>query len=101
MQTNSWITRSVGVLAAVVAAAFTTDSAWADGYQRGGIAPIAGCANFRGFYVGGNIGWAMLTAHQNDLDGFTSPISSVPTLFEQTQLVRRHSLVRGLRSLRK
>jgi len=69
MQLNYWITRSIGALAAVAAVAFTTGSASADGYQRGGIAPIARCANFGGFYVGGNIGWATLTAHQNDLDG--------------------------------
>src|SRR5262245_35894181 len=69
MQLNYWITRSIGTLAAVAAVAFTTGSAFADGYQRGGIAPIARCANFGGFYVGGNIGWATLTAHQNDLDG--------------------------------
>ena len=84
MQTNSWITRSIGLLAVVVAAAFATGSAWADGYQRRGIAPIAGCANFGGFYVGGNIGWAMLTAHQNDLDGFTSPILHQPASFTAT-----------------
>src|SRR5262245_14147040 len=84
MQTNSWITRSLGVLAVVVAAAFAIGSAWADGYQRGGIVPIAGCATFRGFYVGGNIGWAMLTAHQNDLDGFTSPMLLQPASFTAT-----------------
>jgi outer membrane immunogenic protein len=73
MQTSTWITRSIGVMAAVAAAAFTTGSASADGYQRRGVAPVvAGCANFGGFYVGGNIGWATLTAHQNDLDGVTN-----------------------------
>jgi outer membrane immunogenic protein len=73
MQTNHWITRSIGVLAAIAATAFATGSASADGYQRRGVvAPIAGCANFGGFYVGGNIGWATVTAHQNDLDGITN-----------------------------
>jgi outer membrane immunogenic protein len=72
MQQNTWITRSIGVLVAVAASALATSSASADGYQRRGIAPIsAGCANFGGFYAGGNIGWASLTAHQNDLDNFT------------------------------
>src|SRR5215475_2668773 len=69
MQTNTWITRSIGVLAAIAATAFATGSASADGYQRRGVVPVAGCANFGGFYIGGNIGWATLTAHQNDLDG--------------------------------
>src|SRR5215475_8624006 len=69
MQTNTWITRSIGVLAAIAATAFATGSASADGYQRRGVVPVAGCANFGGFYIGGNIGWASLTAHQNDLDG--------------------------------
>jgi outer membrane immunogenic protein len=72
MQQNSWITRSIGVLVAVAAAALGTSGASADGYQRRGLAPVSGCANFGGFYVGGNIGWASLTAHQNDLDGFTT-----------------------------
>jgi len=73
MQQNSWITRSLGVLAAVAATALATSSASADGYQRRGLAPIsAGCANFGGVYFGGNIGWASLTAHQNDLDGFST-----------------------------
>src|SRR5262245_39718563 len=80
MQTNTWITRSIGVLAAMAAVAFTTGSASADGYQRRGVAPIAGCANFGGFYAGGNIGWATVTAHQNDLDGFFT----VPTSFTAT-----------------
>jgi outer membrane immunogenic protein len=70
MQTNRWVTRGIGVLAAIAAAAFATSSASADGYQRRGVVPVAGCANFGGFYAGGNIGWATLTAHQNDLDGF-------------------------------
>jgi len=83
MQTSTWITRSIGVLAAIAAAAFTTGSASADGYQRRGVAPVAaGCANFGGFYVGGNIGWASVTAHQNDLDGFTT--GGVPTSFTVT-----------------
>jgi len=73
MQQNSWIKCSIGVLAAVAATALATSSASADGYQRRGLAPVsAGCANFGGFYVGGNIGWASLTAHQNDLDGFST-----------------------------
>jgi outer membrane immunogenic protein len=70
MQQNSWITRSIGVLVAIAATAFATGSAPADGYQSRGVAPLAGCANFGGFYVGGNIGWATLNAHQNDLDGY-------------------------------
>ena len=83
MQTSTLITRSIGVLAAIAAAAFTTGSASADGYQRRGVAPVAaGCANFGGFYVGGNIGWASVTAHQNDLDGFTT--GGVPTSFTVT-----------------
>jgi len=81
MQTNRWITRSIGVLAAIAAAAFATGSASADGYQRRGVVPVAGCANFGGFYAGGNIGWATLTAHQNDLDGF---ITLSPTSFTAT-----------------
>jgi outer membrane immunogenic protein len=81
MQTNHWITRSVGVLAATAAAAFAINSASADGYQRRGVAPIASCANFGGFYVGGNIGWATVTAHQNDLDGI---ITGIPTSFTAT-----------------
>src|SRR5215813_6606830 len=89
MQTNTWITRSVGVLAAIAAAAFTTGSASADGYQRRGVAPVAGCANFGGFYVGGNIGWATVTAHQNDLDGVTNFFNNyyyngTPTSFTAT-----------------
>jgi outer membrane immunogenic protein len=84
MQTNTWITRSIGVLAAMAAVAFTTGSASADGYQRRGVAPVAaGCANFGGFYVGGNIGWATLTAHQNDLDGITN-FGIFPTSFTAT-----------------
>jgi outer membrane immunogenic protein len=70
MQQNCWITRSIGVLVAIAAAAFAAGSASADGYQSRGVAPLAGCANFGGFYVGGNIGWATLNAHQNDLDGY-------------------------------
>ena len=81
MQLNHCITRSIGALAAIAAVAFTTANASADGYQRSGIAPIAGCANFGGFYVGGNIGWATLTAHQNDLDGV---FKGVPTSFTAT-----------------
>ena len=81
MQLNHCITRSIGALAAIAAEAFTTANASADGYQRSGIAPIAGCANFGGFYVGGNIGWATLTAHQNDLDGV---FKGVPTSFTAT-----------------
>src|SRR5215831_17243366 len=69
MRLHYWITRSIGAPAAIAAVAFITVNASADGYQRSGIVPVAGCANFRGFYVGGNIGWATLTAHQNDLDG--------------------------------
>src|SRR5262249_52718715 len=83
MQTNTWITRSVGVLAAIAAAAFTTGSASADGYQRRGVAPVAGCTNFGGFYIGGNIGWATVTAHQNDLDGITNG-GGFPTSFTAT-----------------
>jgi len=82
MQTNTWITRSIGVLAAIAATAFATGSASADGYQRRGVVPVAGCANFGGFYVGGNIGWATVTAHQNDLDGITN--FGVPTSFTAT-----------------
>jgi outer membrane immunogenic protein len=44
--------------------------------------PLAGCANFGGFYLGGNIGWATLTAHQNDPDGFTT--LGIPTSFSAT-----------------
>jgi outer membrane immunogenic protein len=90
MQTSTWITRGIGVMAAMAAAAFTTGSASADGYQRRGVAPVAvGCANFGGFYVGGNIGWATLTAHQNDLDGVTNVAFQpygigVPTSFTST-----------------
>jgi outer membrane immunogenic protein len=90
MQTSTWITRSIGVLAAVAAAALTTGSASADGYQRRGVAPVvAGCANFGGFYAGGNIGWATLTAHQNDLDGVTNfggyyGYYGVPTSFTES-----------------
>src|SRR5215813_366519 len=74
MQLNDWITNSICALTAITAAALTSGSASADVYQRPGrVVPVAGCANFGGFYVGGNIGWATLTAHQNDLDGvFTS-----------------------------
>ena len=82
MQLNKWITRSIGILVAIAAAAFATGSASADGYyQRRGVAPVAGCANFGGFYVGGNIGWATLTAHQNDLNGFTSLGADTATSF--------------------
>src|SRR5215467_9203538 len=83
MQTNTWITRSIGVVAAIAATAFATGSASADGYQRRAVVPVAGCANFGGFYVGGNIGWATLTAHQNDLDGITT-LREVPTSFTAT-----------------
>jgi outer membrane immunogenic protein len=83
MQLNNWITRSIGALVAITAAAFATGSASADGYQRYGVAPRAGCANFGGFYVGGNIGWATLTAHQNDLDGI-STFGEFPTSFTAT-----------------
>jgi outer membrane immunogenic protein len=83
MQTSTWITRGVGVLAAIAAAALTTGSASADGYQRRAVVPVAGCANFGGFYVGGNIGWATLTAHQNDPDGLTN--WGVPTSFTESQ----------------
>jgi outer membrane immunogenic protein len=69
MQLNYCLTSSVRALAAVAVVAITTGSASADGYQRGGVVPVAGCANFGGFYVGGNIGGASLTAHQADLDG--------------------------------
>ena len=82
MQTNTWITRSIGVLAAIAATAFATGSASADGYQRRGVVPVAGCANFGGFYAGGNIGWATVTAHQNDLDGITN--YGIPTSFTAT-----------------
>jgi len=77
MHLNCWITRSTSALAAMAAVAFTAGSASADVYQRPAVvAPIARCANFGGFYVGGNIGWATLNAHQNDLDGyFKSPAS--------------------------
>jgi outer membrane immunogenic protein len=81
MQLNHRITRSIGALAAIAAVAFTIADASADGYQRNGIVPIAGCANFGGFYVGGNIGWASLTDHQNDLDGV---FTKVPTGFTTT-----------------
>jgi outer membrane immunogenic protein len=82
MQLHYFITRSVGALAAIAAVASLTVNASADGYQRSGIAPVAGCANFGGFYVGGNIGWASLTAHQNDLDGVITP--NIPTGFTAT-----------------
>jgi outer membrane immunogenic protein len=85
MQLNYWITRSVGALAAVAAVAFTTGSASADGYQRpAGVVPVARCANFGGFYVGGNIGWATLTAHQNDLDGAVTGLPSGFTATDDT-----------------
>jgi outer membrane immunogenic protein len=88
MQTNRWIAGSIGgVLAAIAAVAFAPGSAFADGYQRRGVVPVAGCANFGGFYVGGNIGWATLTAHQNDLDGITNIITTpygIPTSFTAT-----------------
>jgi outer membrane immunogenic protein len=68
----------------MAAAAFATCSASADVYQRRpGILPVAGCANFGGFYLGGNIGWATLTAHQNDLDGFSN-FGAIPTSFSAT-----------------
>jgi outer membrane immunogenic protein len=81
MQQNYWITRGISVLVTIAAAAFACGNASADGYQRRGVAPLAGCANFGGFYVGGNIGWASLTAHQNDLDGV---FTTVPTGFTVT-----------------
>ena len=81
MQRHYWITRSIGALAAITAVASITVNASADGYQRSGIVPVARCANFGGFYVGGNIGWASLTAHQNDLDG---AVTGVPTGFTAT-----------------
>jgi outer membrane immunogenic protein len=81
MQQNRWIICSIGLLA-VVASAFATTGASADGYQRPpGVVPVAGCARFGGFYVGGNIGWATLTAHQNDLDG---ALTKVPSGFTAT-----------------
>jgi len=84
MKTNTWITQSIGVLAAIAATAFTTGSASADGYQRrAAVAPVAGCANFGGFYFGGNIGWATVTAHHNDLDGITN-YGYFPTSFTAT-----------------
>src|SRR5262249_41914049 len=83
MQTTSWVTRSIPALAAIAVVAFTTGSASADGYQRGGVVPVARCANFGGFYVGGNIGWATLTAHQNDLDGVFTKVPT-PTGFTAT-----------------
>ena len=83
MRQNCWIIRSIGLLVAMAAAAFATCSASADVYQRRpGILPVAGCANFGGFYLGGNIGWATLTAHQNDPDGFTT--LGIPTSFSAT-----------------
>jgi len=81
MRLHYWITRSIGAPAAIAAVAFITVNASADGYQRSGIVPVAGCANFRGFYVGGNIGWASLTAHQNDLDGAVTGLPSASTRF--------------------
>jgi outer membrane immunogenic protein len=82
MQLKCWITRSIGALATIATVAFTTGSTLADVYQRPvGVVPVAGCANFGGFYVGGNIGWASLTAHQNDLDGV---FTKVPTGFTAT-----------------
>jgi outer membrane immunogenic protein len=81
MQQNRWIICSIGLLV-VIASAFATTGASADGYQRPpGVVPVAGCARFGGFYVGGNIGWATLTAHQNDLDGY---FSGAPTSFTAT-----------------
>jgi outer membrane immunogenic protein len=90
MQMNTWTTRSIGVLAAIAATALATGSASADGYQqRRAAVPVAGCANFGGFYVGGNIGWATITAHQNDLDGITNSYGyyygdGIPTSFTAT-----------------
>jgi len=86
MRQNCWIIRSIGLLVAMAAAAFATCSASADVYQRRpGVVPVAGCANFGGVYFGGNIGWASLTAHQNDLDGFgTLPIALIPGSFTAT-----------------
>jgi len=81
MRLHYWITRSIGAPAAIAAVAFITVNASADGYQRSGIVPVAGCANFRGFYVGGNIGWASLTAHQNDLDGAVTGLPGALTRF--------------------
>src|SRR5262249_25395223 len=88
-QQNYWITRGISVLVTIAAAAFACGNASADGYQRRGVIPVAGCANFGGFYVGGNIGWATLTAHQNDLDGVFSIANNngaiqVPTGFTAT-----------------
>ena len=81
MQQNRFITRNIGLLVAM-AAAFATTGASADGYLRPpGVVSVARCANFGGFYVGGNIGWATLTAHQNDLDGY---FTKVPTSFTAT-----------------
>src|SRR5262245_22640484 len=87
MQQNYWITRGIGVLVTIAAAAFACGNASADGYQRRGVGSVAGCANFGGFYVGGNIGWATLTAHQNDLDGvfsFANTTVPAPTGFTAT-----------------
>ena len=88
MQLNDWITNSICALTAITAAALTSGSASADVYQRPGrVVPVAGCANFGGFYVGGNIGWATPTAHQNDLDGvfsFANNAVQVPTGFTAT-----------------
>jgi outer membrane immunogenic protein len=84
MQQNCRIMRSIGLLVAI-AGAFGTTSASADGYQRPpGVVPIARCANFGGFYVGGNIGWATLTAHQNDLDGALTGLPSGFTATDDT-----------------
>src|SRR5262249_62343524 len=65
MQLNYWITRSIGALAAVAAVAFTTGSASADGYQRGGVCPISRCPHIGGSYVCGDSGSARL-AHPPD-----------------------------------
>ena len=51
MQQNYWITRGVSVLVTIAAAAFACGNASADGYQRRGVVPVAGCANFGGFYL--------------------------------------------------
>jgi opacity protein-like surface antigen len=67
------------ILSAALAGAAA--SAVADGIPQG-MLPPRDCAKLNGFYVGGNIGSAQLTARQNNLDGyrnFDTPTSFTPT----------------------
>ena len=63
------------------------------------------CANFHGFYVGANAGWANLTAHQNNLDayrnngspaGFTATDDSFTGGIQAGFNLQRHCTVFGL-----